>query len=158
MSTYTKEKCPVCDGTGEVHSHNSRCFGCGGRGSVLRTLAGVGPVATAVKENMIRLSAGLEMFSKTEFDPMAQNKLDEGFGALVANEVIAAELREALWKHEFDSEERLLNRGWRLYRKDVTRTPEADLPPVVRAKPTSKTRRTLALIDALLESKGYVRD
>jgi RecJ-like exonuclease len=26
--------CPECDGTGEVHSHNPKCWGCSGRGKV----------------------------------------------------------------------------------------------------------------------------
>lgn len=115
-----KEKCTTCDGTGEVHSHNLRCWSCSGRGYVARTYAGQ--------------------------------------GALIADEVLVAELRKVLQRHEDDSEQRLLNLGWRFFRKDVTRTPEADLPPVVRERPTSKTRRTLALIDALLELKGYDRD
>lgn len=27
-----KGECPVCDGTGEVHSHNPTCWGCKGTG------------------------------------------------------------------------------------------------------------------------------
>jgi DnaJ-class molecular chaperone len=28
------ETCPTCDGTGEVHSHNPKCWTCRGRGVV----------------------------------------------------------------------------------------------------------------------------
>lgn len=28
------EACPTCDGTGEVHSHNPKCWDCRGTGSV----------------------------------------------------------------------------------------------------------------------------
>ena len=29
---YPDQKCKLCDGTGEVHSHNPRCWGCHGTG------------------------------------------------------------------------------------------------------------------------------
>lgn len=28
------ESCPTCDGSGEVHSHNPKCWDCKGRGTV----------------------------------------------------------------------------------------------------------------------------
>lgn len=34
-------KCPGCDGTGEVHSHNSRCWDCNGSGKVSAAEAAV---------------------------------------------------------------------------------------------------------------------
>lgn len=27
-------KCPTCDGTGEVHSHNPKCWDCHGKGTI----------------------------------------------------------------------------------------------------------------------------
>jgi len=33
------EKCPTCDGSGEVHSHNPRCWDCNGRGTVTKEKA-----------------------------------------------------------------------------------------------------------------------
>lgn len=31
--------CPTCDGTGEVHSHNPRCWDCSGQGKVTAKVA-----------------------------------------------------------------------------------------------------------------------
>lgn len=32
-------KCPTCDGTGDVHSHNPRCWDCGGTGRTTAKMA-----------------------------------------------------------------------------------------------------------------------
>lgn len=75
--------CDTCDGTGEVHSHNPRCWTCRGRGSIEFELVNVGVVCDEICDelnenglNGIRIEA--KCFRQY------QSALDNGFAIPVA--------------------------------------------------------------------------
>jgi RecJ-like exonuclease len=62
-------KCVTCDGTGEVHSHNPKCWDCNGYGYTDRETAERG-----IRHEILPAIAYLKWLAKEKFETAEQNQ------------------------------------------------------------------------------------
>lgn len=65
---YKKYKCVTCGGSGEVHSHNSKCWGCNGTGETDRQTA-----ESAIRSQIIPELATIKWLAREPFGKSEQD-------------------------------------------------------------------------------------